>query len=158
MGCGNLDGAGSDIAVECSARGLPKPYHRQVSHRRVASVILRAPSRLVNPPFNPEAQAGGMDPTQIGLFDLAERRLAWADRRQELLAQNIANANTPGYRPHDLQPFAATLTSAARSLRRLAPSRTICPALLGPASKTRPSRAQLPAHRMATRSRSMSSW
>jgi flagellar basal-body rod protein FlgB len=50
-----------------------------------------------------------MDQTQIGLFDLAERRLAWADRRQSLLAQNIANANTPGYRPHDLRSFAATL-------------------------------------------------
>jgi flagellar basal-body rod protein FlgB len=53
-----------------------------------------------------------MDQTQIGLFDLAERRLAWADRRQALLAQNIANANTPGYRPHDLRSFATTLAGA----------------------------------------------
>ena len=45
-----------------------------------------------------------MDPKRIGLFDLAERRLAWADRRQAVLAQNIANANTPGYKPHDLHP------------------------------------------------------
>ena len=52
-----------------------------------------------------------MDQTQIGLFDLAERRLSWADRRQGLLAQNIANANTPGYRPHDLRSFASTLDS-----------------------------------------------
>ena len=50
-----------------------------------------------------------MDPTQIGLFDLAARRLAWAAKRQALLAQNIANANTPGFRPHDLQPFALSL-------------------------------------------------
>lgn len=61
-----------------------------------------------------------MDSTQIGLFDLAERRLAWADRRQVLLAQNIANANTPGYRPHDLKPFAATLAGA----NAIAPART----------------------------------
>jgi flagellar basal-body rod protein FlgB len=61
-----------------------------------------------------------MDPTQIGLFDLAERRLAWADRRQGLLAQNIANANTPGYRPRDLKPFAAALTGAGA----VAPVRT----------------------------------
>jgi flagellar basal-body rod protein FlgB len=53
-----------------------------------------------------------MNPTQIGLFDLAERRLAWADRRQGLLAQNIANANTPGYRPNDLKPFASALSGA----------------------------------------------
>ena len=36
-----------------------------------------------------------MEPNRIGLFDLAERRLAWADQRQGVLAQNIANANTP---------------------------------------------------------------
>lgn len=48
----------------------------------------------------------------IGLFDLAEQRLAWVDRRQELLAQNVANADTPGYRPRDLAPFAALLTGA----------------------------------------------
>jgi flagellar basal-body rod protein FlgB len=61
-----------------------------------------------------------MDQTQIGLFDLAERRLAWADRRQAVLAQNIANANTPGYRPHDLKPFTATLAGAGA----IAPART----------------------------------
>jgi flagellar basal-body rod protein FlgB len=50
-----------------------------------------------------------MDPTRIDLFDLAEQRLAWTDRRQAVLAQNIANADTPGYRPRDLTPFAAAL-------------------------------------------------
>lgn len=53
-----------------------------------------------------------MNPTQIGVFDLAERRLAWVDQRQAVLAQNIANANTPQYQPHDLQPFAAALGTA----------------------------------------------
>ena len=38
-----------------------------------------------------------MDPTDIGLFRLAEQRLAWADQRQQLLARNVANANTPGF-------------------------------------------------------------
>jgi hypothetical protein len=27
-----------------------------------------------------------MDPLNIGLFDMAERRLAWTEKRQELLA------------------------------------------------------------------------
>ncbi len=45
----------------------------------------------------------------IALFDLAEKRLAWADRRQQVLAQNIANANTPHWQAHDLVPFAAIL-------------------------------------------------
>ena len=54
-----------------------------------------------------------MDPTQIGLFALAEQRLAWADQRQAVLAQNIANASTPGFQPSDLPSFASTLESVA---------------------------------------------
>lgn len=61
-----------------------------------------------------------MDPKRIGLFDLAEQRLAWADRRQAVLAQNIANANTPGYKPHDLRSFATALANASA----VAPLRT----------------------------------
>ena len=58
-----------------------------------------------------------MDPTEagsadIGLFRLAEQRLAWVGRRQELLAQNVANASTPGYQPRDLPPFAQALAHA----------------------------------------------
>ncbi len=54
----------------------------------------------------------------IGLFDLAQARMAWVDRRQQVLAQNIANADTPGYKPRDITPFAAQLQSV------LAPART----------------------------------
>ena len=61
-----------------------------------------------------------MDLTHIGLFDVAEQRLAWTDRRQAVLAQNIANANTPGFKPHDLKPFASALGKAGA----VAPVRT----------------------------------
>lgn len=40
---------------------------------------------------------------------LAERRLHWLDRRQGVLAQNIANADTPGWQARDLRPFADVL-------------------------------------------------
>jgi flagellar basal-body rod protein FlgB len=50
-----------------------------------------------------------MDPTRIGIFDLAQRRMAWAAQRQAVLARNIANANTPGFQPRDVSAFAATL-------------------------------------------------
>lgn len=51
-----------------------------------------------------------MDPTRIGLFDLAEKRLAWGEQRQALLAKNIANISTPSYQPNDLHAFAQTLS------------------------------------------------
>ena len=54
-----------------------------------------------------------MDPTRIGLFDLAERRLAWTDQRQALLAKNIANVSTPSYQPQDLPSFGQTLSGLA---------------------------------------------
>ena len=50
-----------------------------------------------------------MDLTSTDLFSLAEQRLDWVNRRQELLAQNVANANTPGYEARDLKPFASFL-------------------------------------------------
>jgi flagellar basal-body rod protein FlgB len=50
-----------------------------------------------------------MDPTKIGLFDLAEKRLTWTAQRQAVLAGNIANANTPGFRARDVTSFADVL-------------------------------------------------
>lgn len=52
-----------------------------------------------------------MDPTSIPLFTLAEQRLAWTDRRQEVLAQNIANLDTPHFQAKDLPSFAQALTT-----------------------------------------------
>jgi len=76
-----------------------------------------------------------MDPTRIGLFDLAERRLAWAEHRQALLAQNIANASLPGYQPRDVQPFARALQRTAAG----APARTQPGHLAGTAGAASPS-------------------
>jgi flagellar basal-body rod protein FlgB len=46
-----------------------------------------------------------------GPLALAERRLNWLDRRQTVLAQNVANADTPGFRPMDITPFARALSA-----------------------------------------------
>ena len=54
-----------------------------------------------------------MDPSSLPLFDLAERRLAWTDRRQEVLAQNIANVNTPNWEAKDVRPFAVALDNVS---------------------------------------------
>ena len=44
-----------------------------------------------------------MDLNEIPLFRALGERMAWLTRRQEVLAQNIANADTPGYVPRDLE-------------------------------------------------------
>ena len=50
-----------------------------------------------------------MDLTRSPTIALAERRIAWLEERQRVLAQNIANADTPGYRPRDLDGFGESL-------------------------------------------------
>jgi flagellar basal-body rod protein FlgB len=50
-----------------------------------------------------------MDPTKIGLFAVAEKRLLWTAQRQSVLAANIANANTPAYQARDIDSFASVL-------------------------------------------------
>lgn len=54
-----------------------------------------------------------MDPTRTGPVALAEDRIRWLERRQGVLARNVANADTPGYRPRDLLPFAQALARRA---------------------------------------------
>ena len=40
---------------------------------------------------------------QAPLFQLLSARLGWLGQRQAILSQNIANADTPDYRPRDLR-------------------------------------------------------
>ena len=46
-----------------------------------------------------------MDLSQIPLFAMLRGRLGYLADRQRIVAQNVANSDTPGYRPHDLKPF-----------------------------------------------------
>ncbi|WP_156381976.1 MULTISPECIES: flagellar basal body rod protein FlgB [unclassified Aureimonas] len=42
---------------------------------------------------------------QVYLFGLASRRAEWLSNRQAVVAENIANANTPGFKAKDIKPF-----------------------------------------------------
>ncbi len=44
-----------------------------------------------------------MDLTKLPLFSMMARRLSWLGERQRVLANNVANADTPGYRARDLK-------------------------------------------------------
>ena len=43
--------------------------------------------------------------TDSGLLRLMTEKMAYLGQRQAVLAQNVANANTPGYKAKDLAPF-----------------------------------------------------
>lgn len=42
---------------------------------------------------------------KLSLVALAKGRMDWVAKRQEVLSENIANADTPKYMPHDLKAF-----------------------------------------------------
>jgi flagellar basal-body rod protein FlgB len=44
-----------------------------------------------------------MDFARQPLFAMISQRLGWLNQRQRVLAENIANADTAGYKPHDLK-------------------------------------------------------
>lgn len=50
------------------------------------------------------------------LFDIAQRHRSWLALRQSVVAENIANANTPGYGAQKVTDFAAMLDVGAVKL------------------------------------------
>ena len=52
----------------------------------------------------------------FSIFDAVARRMDWLGQRQRVLAQNVANADTPNYKPQDLveQSFARAVRAASR--------------------------------------------
>lgn len=50
------------------------------------------------------------------LFSLASRQNEYLAQRQSLIAQNVANANVPGYRAKDLEKFEDALQSTAATM------------------------------------------
>jgi flagellar basal-body rod protein FlgB len=49
--------------------------------------------------------------TGISLLDALHARMGWLSSRQKIVAENVANASTPGFKPHDLaaQDFGALM-------------------------------------------------
>ena len=46
-----------------------------------------------------------MDLADIPLFSMLRNRMGYLSERQRAISENVANASTPGYTPHDLKAF-----------------------------------------------------
>jgi flagellar basal-body rod protein FlgB len=55
------------------------------------------------------------------VLSLAAHQASWLLARQNLVAENVANANTPAYRSVDLKPFDEALQATALQLKRTSP-------------------------------------
>ncbi len=60
----------------------------------------------------------------IGLMKALNAKMDYLNKKQEVIAQNIANADTPGYRSHDLKPI-----DFSRVLKNVTNSQAITPAI-----------------------------
>lgn len=52
---------------------------------------------------------------KLDIFNTAQSMAVHAGKRQALIAQNIANADTPGYKPLDIKPFSDVMMQANRA-------------------------------------------
>ena len=62
--------------------------------------------------------------TDLPLVSMLKTRLHWQQARQKVLAENVANANTPGFKPKDLAEPAsagAVRASSALAMERTSP-------------------------------------
>ena len=52
----------------------------------------------------------------IHLFELAGRQVRWLSTNQAVIASNVSNASTPGYRAKSVQPFSEVLDKTGLQL------------------------------------------
>ena len=56
------------------------------------------------------------------LFDLASSQARWLEVRQSTIAANVANANTPGFKARDVEPFNKVLDATPVRLAQTSPT------------------------------------
>ncbi len=63
-----------------------------------------------------------MDLKNLSVFNMAQQNMQYLSARQQIIAENIANASTPGYLARDIQKptFADEISSAASAGLKLA--------------------------------------
>ncbi|TAK49679.1 MAG: flagellar basal body rod protein FlgB [Xanthobacteraceae bacterium] len=62
--------------------------------------------------------------SQLPILSALRARMQWHQERQRVLSENVANADTPNFRPRDLAPLKFDTTSAAAPMGTLAMART----------------------------------
>ncbi|HEX4198121.1 MAG TPA: flagellar basal body protein [Caulobacteraceae bacterium] len=56
----------------------------------------------------------------IPLFSALKGRLGYLSERQRVISENVANSDTPGYRPQDLKPFTIKAQDAPQATGSIA--------------------------------------
>ncbi len=59
---------------------------------------------------------------EMPLFSALKAKMQWHQERQTLLAENVANADTPSFQGRDLKPFSIETAASGVTLRTVAPA------------------------------------
>jgi len=51
----------------------------------------------------------------LSFFKIASQRMEWLSTRQQVISENIANADTPGYKAREVSEFSRMVDSSAQS-------------------------------------------
>jgi flagellar basal-body rod protein FlgB len=73
---------------------------------------------------------------EIPLFAMLKGRMGHLTQRQQVIAENVANASTPGFTARDIQPFSFQAQMQAQTLRPVAPAQTNAAHLAGTKPKS----------------------
>lgn len=78
---------------------------------------------------------------KLNIFQAISRKMSWLGQRQSVLAENIANADTPDYTPQDMKsgPFASML---ARSVKPVTTAATHPAHMTGAPANDRPAESE----------------
>ena len=95
-----------------------------------------------------------MDLDKIGLLKAITQRMDWLGERQRVLAENVANADTPNYKPRDLKP--ASFRDLLRS-SQLSPSGMSAPSGMTAGGSTQAAATQ-PGHFRGLAGRGSDHW
>ena len=72
--------------------------------------------------------------SDIPIVGFLKNKMSWHQARQRLLAENVANADTPRYRPHDLKPLDASSSLRTTGMRPITAARTHAMHVASPAT------------------------
>ena len=61
---------------------------------------------------------------QLSMFGVLADKMRWHQARQGVLAENVANAETPGFQAHELKPFDMELEKSQARLQPLTTAAT----------------------------------
>jgi flagellar basal-body rod protein FlgB len=75
--------------------------------------------------------------TPVHLFNVISQHNRWLSVRQATIAGNIANANTPGYKALDVEPFEATMEQTRLAMTSTRPAHMTTAADTTPATDIR---------------------